>query len=196
MSEAPVPPDQVTRTYWDALRRGDRAVSSEPTLPDILAQGLDVVFVGINPSIYSVEQGHYFARPGNRFWTELSESGLVPERLGPRDDGRLPSFGLGLTDVVKRPTVRADELSEADCLAARPVLREKLLWAAPRIVCFVGLEGYRCYSGNRAVRAGQQAERIGRAVVVVMPSTSGRAARYYAERRRCLQAIAGLLGRA
>jgi mismatch-specific thymine-DNA glycosylase len=58
------------------------------TLPDILRPGLDLIFVGINPSVYSAQHGHYFARPSNRFWTLLSASGLVPCPLGPADDVR------------------------------------------------------------------------------------------------------------
>ena len=74
------------------------------TLPDILAPGLDLVFVGINPSIYSAERGQYFARPSNMFWRCLNQSGLVPEPVGPADSHRLLEFGIGLTDIVKRAT--------------------------------------------------------------------------------------------
>src|SRR5579862_9008034 len=83
-----------------------------PELPDYLTPGLKVVFVGFNLSIYSAAAGHYYARPVNQFWSCLNQSGLLPDgvNLGPCDDSRLPIFGLGLTDVVKRPTRSCSDL--------------------------------------------------------------------------------------
>src|ERR1700760_2928631 len=89
------------------------------TLPDFLAERLEIVFIGINPSRYSVEKGHYFARPGNRFWPAFSRSrlSLAARRalgvaaLGPEHDRLLPAHGIGFTDVVKRATARATDLA-------------------------------------------------------------------------------------
>ena len=36
------------------------------TLPDYLAPGMRLLLVGINPSAYSVRQGHYFTRRTSR----------------------------------------------------------------------------------------------------------------------------------
>ena len=77
------------------------------TLPDYLAAGLDIVFVGINPGIQSAQVGHYFAGSRNRFWDALNRSGLVDEELGPDTDARIIQHGIGLTDVVKRPSSSA-----------------------------------------------------------------------------------------
>ena len=80
------------------------------TLPDHLAPGLDIVSIGLNPSVYSVERGFYFARPGNRFWPALNASGLIPEPLAPSPEAveRLfRQYRIGFTDLVKRATVRA-----------------------------------------------------------------------------------------
>lgn len=162
---------------------------SELTLPDILAPELAVVFVGINPSLDSVQCGHYFARPSNRFWAVLYESRLVPTRLRPEDDIHLPQFGIGLTDVVKRPTRSTAELSRDEFAAGREALQEKLLSYAPRAVCFVGKYGYEAYSGRPPAGYGRQADNIGPAAVFVMPSTSGRANRLHPERLRCLAAV-------
>src|SRR6266545_6364508 len=125
------------------------AASAPPdlTLPDVLAPGLDLVFVGINPSIYSAQRGQYFARPSNRFWAVLNQSSLVPERLGPADGLRLLEFGIGLTDIVKRPSHSAGEVTAAEFAAGRVELREKLLRCAPRAVCFVGKLAYQRFSG-------------------------------------------------
>jgi mismatch-specific thymine-DNA glycosylase len=77
---------------------------TQVTLPDYLPNRPDILFVGINPGSYSAQQGHYYARATNRFWWALHASGLVPAPLGPQEDWRVVQFGLGLTDLVKRPT--------------------------------------------------------------------------------------------
>ena len=74
------------------------------TLPDYLAPGLDIVFVGINPGVYSAQVGHYFASPRNRFWPAINRSGLLMEPLGPSTDDQALLQGIGFTDVVKRPS--------------------------------------------------------------------------------------------
>lgn len=121
------------------------------TLPDLLADGLDVVFVGINPSIYSAERGHYFARPGNRFWPCLSRSslsrrarsGLGTDVLGPDHDASLSRYGFGFTDLVKRATVKASDLGSAELAAGVAALLDKLARIRPRVACFHGITGYR-----------------------------------------------------
>ena len=113
------------------------------TLPDLLRPGLDLVFVGINPSLFSTAQGHYFARKTNRFWPALSRSVLseAPRRalgvdqLEPVHDIVLLEFGIGFTDVVKRPTARADELDPAEFVASARELVMKLETFKPRIAC-------------------------------------------------------------
>ena len=115
------------------------------TLTDYLQPGLDIVFVGLNPSSYSVRVGHYFANPRNRFWAALNRSGLVDEDLGPERDSELARFGIGFTDVVKRPTPQASGLRATDYRQWAPVLREKLEHYQPRIACFHGMTGYRAY---------------------------------------------------
>ncbi len=148
-------------------------------LPDYLAPNLDIVFVGINPGEYSARVGHYFARKQNSFWTALNQSGLVPERLTPEDDQRLLQFGLGLTDLVKRATRNASYISRAEFVAGGKRLREKLESLAPRIICFVGLTGYR-QAFDRKARPGLQTARWGKSYLFIAPSTSARNARYRA----------------
>src|SRR3984893_18463032 len=95
------------------------------TLPDLLREGLDIVFVGINPSVFSVQRGHYFARPTNRFWSCLSRSilsgaarqALSVEKLGPEHDHALLDYGIGFTDVVKRATPKASDLTRSEFVA-------------------------------------------------------------------------------
>lgn len=153
------------------------------TLPDYLEPGLDIVFVGLNPSSYSVRVGHYFANPRNRFWAALNRSGLVGIELTPEQDGLLLRYGIGFTDVVKRPTPQAKGLTAADYRQGAPVLRDKLLRYQPRIACFHGLTGYKAYlryGEETAERAelGFQERTIGRSRVFVIPNPSPANARY------------------
>ena len=87
-----------------------------------MAPGLRVLFVGINPSLISAERGHHFARPGNRFWPALHLAGLTPRRMTPDEDAELPRYGLGITNVVDRPTRTAAELSAGELLAGGEAL--------------------------------------------------------------------------
>jgi TDG/mug DNA glycosylase family protein len=143
------------------------------SLPDYLQPGLRVVFVGFNPGARSATVGHYYAGPGNVFWPLLYETGLLPEPLTYAEDHRILEFGIGLTDLVKRPTRSSAELSLAEARAGAVLLREKLLTCAPRVVCFNGKGVYAWYA-NRAVTLGGQADTIGQARVFVVPSTSAR----------------------
>jgi TDG/mug DNA glycosylase family protein len=90
------------------------------TVPPILAPNLRVLFVGINPSLRSAEVGHHFARPGNRFWPTLHAAGFTPRRLLPEEDGELPRYGLGITNVAHRPTRQAAELTVEELRAGAP----------------------------------------------------------------------------
>jgi len=155
------------------------------TLPDLLRPGLDVVFVGINPSLYSVAQGHYFARRTNRFWpcfsrSRLSEKvrrGLGVECLDRSHDDALPDFGFGFTDLVKRPTARAGDLSKRELVGGAAALIDKLLHFRPRAVCFHGVTIYRVVAPLLGVNAaafalGPQPPAIGRSFLFVAPNPS------------------------
>ncbi len=147
-------------------------------LPDYLRNNLDIVLVGINPGYYSAQIGRYFARKQNRFWTALSASGLVPEPVAPGDEERLLDWGIGLTDVVKRPTRGIHELQAEEFRHGARQLHEKIVRYRPRIVCFNGLTGYRACCGTKQIRIGRQTESFGGARVFTLPSTSPRNAHY------------------
>lgn len=160
------------------------------TLPDLLADGLDVVFVGINPSIYSAERGRYFARPGNRFWPCLSRSvlsgrareGLGVATLGPEHDRALPVYGLGFTDLVKRPTVKASDLSRRELADGVEALLAKLRRYAPRVACFHGVTGYRFVhetaGGIVPIALGLQPVTLAATRIFLAPNPSGANAHY------------------
>lgn len=121
------------------------------SLPDLVREKLDVLFVGINPSSYSAAQGHYFARKTNRFWPCFSRSILslaARQALGvsclePKHDRLLPDHGFGFTDAVKRATPRAADLSPAEFAAGVAALVGKLEDFQPRMACFHGIMAYR-----------------------------------------------------
>src|SRR5947208_10316853 len=102
-------------------------------LGPIVGHGLRVLFVGINPSLRSAEVGHHFARPGNRFWPTLYAAGFTPRRLTPEDDGLLPSFGIGVTNIVARPTRTATDLTVAELRAGAVALEETVRGWTPRL---------------------------------------------------------------
>lgn len=140
-------------------------------LPDLIVDGLDLLFVGINPGLKSARLGHYYAGPGNLFWKCLHESGLTPELLRPQEDLRLLDYGIGITDCVKRESRTASEVKATEFREARPELVAKLERYRPRIVCFNGLMGYRGTIDPLA-QLGRQPERLAGAAVFVVPSTS------------------------
>ena len=142
-------------------------------LPDYLAPGLDIVFVGINPGERSARIGHYYGNPRNPFWRLLHEAGLTPRQLRPQEDHLLPTFGIGITDIVKRPSRGVGDLAGLEFRRGRPALEAKLLAARPRIICFNGLTAFVRYFRPRAFRRfGRQGVTIGTSRVFVVPSTS------------------------
>ena len=154
-------------------------VGPPATLPDYLRSGLDIVSVGINPSLSSVRAGYYFANPRNRFWRALNDSGLLPVRLVPgvAAMAALLEHGIGFTDVVKRPTAMAGDLRAADYRQDVPLLSAKLARYQPRIIWFQGktaCDHYLKYTGAMPARIdwGQQPFGLGPCQVFVTPSPS------------------------
>lgn len=143
----------------------------QPTLPDYLAPGLDIIFVGLNPGDYSARVGHYFARRQNGFWDALYRSGLVRERLTPADDAHLLDYGYGLTDIVKRATPNVSAVAPEEFVRGGRALRAKVEPLAPCVVCFVGLVGYRLAFDVHA-HMGEQVATWGRSHLFIVPSTS------------------------
>ena len=143
------------------------------TIRDVIAPGLDILFCGINPGLYSAATGHHFARPGNRFWPALHAAGLTPRLLHPSEERALLKYGCGITNLVRRATVAADELDVDELRAGRRRLGRKVDRYHPRVVAVVGIGAYRtAFDQPRAV-IGLQEEPMGDARVWVLPNTSG-----------------------
>jgi len=148
-------------------------------LPARLCPRPRILFVGINPSLTSARVGHHFAGPGNPFYRLLHAAGLVPEPLTFVDDVRLPELGLALTNIVERATREASELTAADYARGRRRLARTIATVRPSVVAFVGRTVYRAFVGPSASPGpGPKPERIGGAVVFVVPNPSGRNAAY------------------
>ncbi len=143
------------------------------TLPDYLRRGMKLVIVGCNPGERSARVGHYYAGRNNAFWPLLYESGLVPEPLEYRDDRRVIEFGIGLTDLVKRPTRGVDDLTREEFAEGRVLLAQKLSEVQPKVVAFHGKLAYERFTGKRCQYGLQRGVLYG-ARVFVLPSTSGR----------------------
>jgi mismatch-specific thymine-DNA glycosylase len=154
-------------------------------LRDRIEPGVKALFVGINPGMRSEAIGHHFAGYSNRFWKLLYESRLVPQLIGPEDDGRLPEWGFGITNLVARATPGMDTLAPAEFVAGARVLRRKIRRFNPPIVVLIGVTVFRRLFGRAArfpVRLGLQRERLEGARVFVLPNPSGRNANFsYAE---------------
>jgi double-stranded uracil-DNA glycosylase len=117
---------------WSSLRLRDRI---EP--------GLRVLFVGINPGVRSALTGHHFAGYSNRFWKLLAESKLVPEPIGFEQDGRLPEWGLGITNLIARPSPGIGDLKASEYVEGWKILEQKIARYRPRVVALVGVTLYR-----------------------------------------------------
>ena len=144
--------------------------------------------------LFRSRAGHYYAGRGNQFWPMLYESGVVPEPFDYPDDRRVIEFGIGLTDLVKRPTRGVEELNREDFAEGRIVLAQKLVEFAPRVVAFNGKLTYEQFA-QRKCRYGLQKGSLYGAQIYVLPSTSGQNARGKAERFKHFRNLARLLER-
>ncbi|MYS39725.1 G/U mismatch-specific DNA glycosylase [Streptomyces sp. SID9944] len=142
-------------------------------VPDLVADGLRVLFCGINPGLMTAATGHHFARPGNRFWPVLHRSGFTPRLLKPAEQGELLSYGLGITNVVARASARADELTREEYQEGGRLLALKVARLRPRWLAVVGVTAYRAAFDDRKAQVGPQERVIGDTRVWVLPNPSG-----------------------
>ncbi|MUL43508.1 G/U mismatch-specific DNA glycosylase [Streptomonospora sp. PA3] len=169
--------------------KDELAAAYGATIPDVLAPGLDILFCGINPGLYSGWSGHHFARPGNRFWPALHLAGLTPRRLRPAEQHLLPQWGLGITNLAARSTARADELSAAELREGAAALVRALRSYRPRALAVLGVTAFRQAFGDPAARIGPREQPIADTPVWVLPNPSGLNAHWSTE------GIAAELGR-
>jgi len=156
----------------DTLRPGLREIRARrrSTLPDTVGADMNVLMCGLNPSIHAAEAGVGFVTGSNRFWSAAMAAGVVSVDRDPH--GALHRDGVGMTDLVKRATRRADELADDEYRTGLGRIERLVAWLQPGVVCFVGLSGWRIAVDRRA-KAGLQPRSLGGRPVYVMPSTSG-----------------------
>jgi TDG/mug DNA glycosylase family protein len=163
-------------------------------LTDVLPPGTRVILVGINPGVLSAQSGHHFAGPTNRFWGLLYEAGIVPQPITHLDDVRLPEWGIGMTNLVARPSPGIDDLSPAEYLEGWQILEKKIEVVRPAIVAFVGVTMYRALwrvlnlgalgqpkskrVGGPVIKVGFQKATVHGARLFVLPNPSGRNAHF------------------
>ncbi len=148
------------------------------SVPDIIAPGLKVLFVGINPGLYSGAVGHHFARPGNRFWPVLHKAGFTAQQLSPFEERDLLQHGYGITNIVNLSTAAADELDAKVLAKGGKRLAAKIKRYGPRIAAILGLQAYRIAFGQPRAGFGFQDVLIGSAQIWVLPNPSGLNASY------------------
>jgi double-stranded uracil-DNA glycosylase len=153
-----------------------------PLLPDLLATGLDIIFVGAAPSHWSADIGHYYAGPTNRFWLTLYKSGFTPRLLLPEEDTQILQYGIGLTGIYRQLSTSANHLLPTPTGERRARLREKLRELSPKYICYNGKDAYRLCTGKTWTDWGEQAVRQGEPRVFVAISSSGRADGWSRER--------------
>ena len=156
----------------------DLAAAAGKGIRDVIAPGLRVLFVGINPGLYSAATGHHFARPGNRFWPALHLSGFTARQLHPSEQDELLSAGYGITNLVNRGTATADELAPEEFVAGRKRLAAKVRRYRPKVLAFLGVGAY-CHAFSlKNAPIGSQPQSFEGAAVWVLPNPSGLNANY------------------
>ena len=158
--------------------RADLLAAASRTVPDVIAPNLRVLFCGINPGLYSAWCGHHFGRPGNRFWGSLYAGGFTPRLFRPDEERDLLPLGLGITNVVDRPSARADELTPAELTAGGLALARRAATHRPRWLAVLGVTAYRAAFAEPKAAMGPQPEPVGGASVWVLPNPSGLNAHY------------------
>jgi TDG/mug DNA glycosylase family protein len=156
----------------------DLAAARDRSIPDVVGPGLDVLFCGINPGLWSGALGQHFARPGNRFWPALHRSGFTQRQLRPEEQFELLGYGLGITNVAPRTTAKAEELSRAELTAGAQRLTALVTEQKPKWLAVLGVTAYRAGFGRPRAAVGRQDERLGETGVWVLPNPSGLNAHY------------------
>jgi TDG/mug DNA glycosylase family protein len=147
-------------------------------IDDVIVPNLKVLFVGINPGLYTAAIGHHFGRPGNRFWPALYDGGFTPRLYSPFESYDLLKLGYGITNLVNRATARADELTDKELIAGAKVTAQKVKRYKPRFVAVVGVGSYRIAFQRPKAILGRQPEQIEGAALWVLPNPSGLNAHY------------------
>ena len=167
--------------------RAELAAAAGRSVPDLLPDrpdALRLLFVGINPGLWTAAAQAHFAHPGNRFYRALHAAGITPSLLDvsggfdARSRRALLGRGIGLTNLVDRATARADQVADDELRSGAARLVEKVRIWRPRVVGIVGIGAYRTVFGPRDAGVGRQAEPCAGAEMWALPNPSGLNAHY------------------
>jgi TDG/mug DNA glycosylase family protein len=154
----------------------DLEAARDATIPDVLpapGEPFRVLFCGINPGLYSAATGWHFARPGNRFWPALYQSGFTPRQLKPSEQAELTRYGLGITNIAPRATAQAAELTPAELRDGAARLRALIDTRGPRVLAIAGVTAYRTAFAHPKAAIGPQPNPLGPARLWILPNPSG-----------------------
>jgi double-stranded uracil-DNA glycosylase len=148
-------------------------------VPDLLGPGLRLLLVGINPGLWTAATQTHFAHPANRFYPALLEAGIITEPVSPSagmtdvDRDRLRARGIGITNIVRRATARAAELSDEELRAGGDELAATVRRTTPTVVAIAGITAYRTAFGQRRAVPGRQSASFEGAELWIVPNPSG-----------------------
>jgi double-stranded uracil-DNA glycosylase len=160
-----------TRSQLESFRGG--------TLPDLLGPDVRLLFVGINPGLWTVATQSHFGRRGNRFYPALFRAGITDRVIDasagfvPEDVVHLQDRGIGITSLVAAATARADELTAEQLTAGALELRRRVERVRPAVVALLGITAYRIAFNQRRATVGRQPEDLGGSQLWVVPNPSG-----------------------
>lgn len=151
----------------------------DSTVPDLIGPGLKLLFVGINPGLWTAATQTHFAHPGNRFYPALQKAGVIDREIdrseGMSDEERdhLIERGIGITNLVQRATARASELSDQELREGASRLRDVVREHSPSVVAIAGITAYRKAFERSSAEVGRQSEDIEGTELWVVPNPSG-----------------------
>ena len=161
------------------FNRADLASFRGAKVDDLIEPGVRLLFVGINPGLWTAAANAHFARPGNRFWPALQLAGITRERIdmsggmSAADRAELVAAGIGITNLVPYATARADELTTEQIRTAAGALTRTVERFAPAVVAVLGLTAYRQAFGRPKASPGRQPQELAGARLWVLPNPSG-----------------------
>ncbi|GAA1478254.1 hypothetical protein GCM10009623_27000 [Nocardioides aestuarii] len=148
-------------------------------VPDLVGPDVRLLFVGINPGLWTAAVQTHFAHPGNRFYPALLRAGILEHPVDPAagmtddDRRRVLARGVGITNLVRRATARADELGATELREGGERLLATVERVRPRVVAVAGITAYRTAFGDRKAQGGRQPEPLAGAELWVVPNPSG-----------------------
>ena len=176
-------PTRVPPGLWQAatvprFTRAELDSFRDAEVPDLVGPDLRLLFVGINPGLLTAATSSHFAHPANRFYPALLRAGIIERRLGAggltdEDRAHLTDRGLGITNVVRRATARASELTNDELRAGGRELEATVTRTQPRVVAIAGITAYRSAFGRPRAVLGRQDERLAGCELWVVPNPSG-----------------------